>query len=418
MTTLRRLEALIFVGTMLAVGLGMAGCGVRNTAPTATLGSAVVIIGLMLVAAGLYQRLAMQVSAQVRHSDELRAQQEQTDIILHHSADGIVLTDPQARIIYVNPAWQRMTGYRAPDVIGKNPSILQSGETPRATYDAMWQTIMAGKIWRGVLHNKRRTGERFEAETTIAPVTDADGTIRHFVGIMRDVTEAHRQAAMRERFIANAAHDLANPIQTLQWQLPLLKMDAELADEQLDAIERQVERLDNLVQDLMALSRLDRGIIDPSADHLDLNAVVSGVVQAQHPLATRHEVRLDFRPDTSLAPLSGDRRHLERAIINLVVNAIHYTPSGGSVELKTLQANQEIMLTVEDTGQGIASDDLPHIFDRFYRGETARATAEGTGLGLAIVREVIAAHKGRIYVDSTPGVGTLFRIFLPIRPPH
>ena len=169
----------------------------------------------------------------------------------------------------------------------------------------------------------------------------------------------------------------------------------------------------SLVDDLLTISRVKR---QPATEFqtINLNTLVARNVDIQTDIARSKEITLSFNPTDSLPEIFAHPHFLDRVIINLVANAINYTPSGGSVQVTTELTDSFVVMTIEDTGIGIAADELPHIFERFYRSDTARQTANGTGLGLPIVREIVELHEGRIDVQSTPGEGTVFRVSLPI----
>jgi PAS domain S-box-containing protein len=341
---------------------------------------------------------------------QAEAEKRQSEMILQNVADGILFTDTNANILYANPAWEKMTGYTFSDVIGKNPSFLQSGATSSTLFKEMWDKIGHGELWTGVFHNRRKDGTIYQAESTIAPVTNALG-VSYFVEIQRDVTEQLELAEMKDRFMANLTHDLGNPVSVLKTSLFLIKRDEAHQVEYFQRIEREVNRLSEMISDLMTLTEMDRQAVKLNLAPLDINILIEQLVSQQKTLASEKGLTLTFEPTPEIRPVSGDVKQIERVIVNLIGNAINYTSRGGI----TICTNQDVSSTwfsIKDTGIGISGYDLPHIFDRFYRADTARAVSKGTGLGLPIVKEIVELHNGKITVQSTVGEGTEFTIYL------
>jgi PAS domain S-box-containing protein len=353
-----------------------------------------------------------------RHHAEsiLRTEKLQTELILDNVADAVLLSDTTPAIVYVNPAWEQLTGYKQAEVVGKNPSILHSSHTPKSTYDDLWQTIKQGEVWSGLIFNQRKDGSQYDALATIVPIVDVSGEIRNYVEVHRDVTEERQLNAMKEAFIANAAHDLGNPVAVLQTSLHLLKRNPAQIEKRVAIIENQVDRLFALVRDLLTVSRLDRKMMLPQLASLNINTLIATTLEAQQSLADELAQTLIFTPQLELPYARADAEQIERVIVNLVSNALRYTPSGGSIEIKTQQLDDNIVFSVKDNGIGIAPDDIPFIFDRFFRSSNAQATTHGTGLGLAIVKEIVQLHHGNIVAESKLGEGTTFSVYLPTMP--
>ena len=353
-----------------------------------------------------------------RKHAELVLQQEklQTELILKNIAGAVLLADRDGNVLYVNPGWEQVTGYKVDEVIGENLRILQSGRTPNSTYNDLWSTITAGEVWSGLLFNRRKDGVEYDAFSTIVPVLEADGTIRNYVEVHRDITQERKLIAMKEAFIANAAHDLGNPIAVLQTSLYLLKRNPAELEKRMGIIETQVERLFALIRDLLTVSRLDRQMMVLQVAPLDINTLVESVIEAQKALAEERGQRLTFIPHTPLPGILGDYEQLERVVVNLISNAMNYTPVGGQIEVKTQIEQSQVVIIIKDTGIGIAPTDMPQIFDRFFRSDNAKLTTHGTGLGLAIVQDIVKLHHGTITVESNLNTGTIFYVRLPIQP--
>lgn len=235
----------------------------------------------------------------------------------------------------------------------------------------------------------------------------------------RELTAANEQLAeldrLKSKFVSDVSHELRTPIANLKLYADLLERG--LPDKQAHyraVLKQQTQRLSQLVEDILDLSRLEIARREVLFGPVDLSAVIDQIVTAHQPRAEAAGLRLSFTVTDDLPPVRGDIHQLTQVMTNLIVNALNYTPQGW-VQVSMAAADGQIRVAVADSGQGIAPEDLPHIFDRFYRGREARKRdIPGTGLGLAIVKEIVEAHQGVITVDSRVNEGTTFRVDLPI----
>jgi PAS domain S-box-containing protein len=221
---------------------------------------------------------------------------------------------------------------------------------------------------------------------------------------------------LKSKFVSDVSHELRTPIANLKLYIDLLERGRPEKQAQYVAVlQQQVRRVAALVDDILDLSRLERRKEqDLTYRAVAFNDVVDQVVQAHQPRAEADGLTLTFEPAAHLPPISGDANQLAQVITNLIANALSYTVAGNIRVSTYLQANR-VCLCVADNGSGIPAEDLPHIFDRFYRGHLVlKNDIPGTGLGLAIVKEIVDLHQGSIEVDSQPGQGTIFRVWLPV----
>ncbi|MBZ0287379.1 MAG: HAMP domain-containing histidine kinase, partial [Anaerolineae bacterium] len=189
-------------------------------------------------------------------------------------------------------------------------------------------------------------------------------------------------------------------------------------EEKIQVIKEQTLRLEKLIQDVITMSRLENGALQVF-EPIDFNSVILDVEAKLHPTAERKNLNIRLNLDPTLPLLRADENEIWRLMANLYENALHYTPEHGSIILATRSGDQKIVAEVQDTGIGIGKDDLPHIFDRFYRADPARSLERGgTGLGLAIVKRIIELHGGEIAVESAEGKGSTFRVSLPLSEPR
>lgn len=233
--------------------------------------------------------------------------------------------------------------------------------------------------------------------------------------LLRDVTEMNRLQTMRRDFVANVSHELRTPLSTVKLlteTLLELRGNDEDAASFLRRIDAEVDAMSDLVRDLLELARLENQSERLVTKPVSVARLIDDVSQRMLPLAERQGVcLLGKSPDTELTVV-GDERRLHQALLNLVRNAIDHTPRGGEVRICGNASGGEVVLRVSDTGVGIHPDDLPRIWERFYKIDRARA-GEGTGLGLAIVKHIAQAHGGSVAASSEPGEGSTFEIWLP-----
>jgi PAS domain S-box-containing protein len=348
------------------------------------------------------------------------------------TAESIVLTDPDGTILHVNPAFEKVSGYTRQEVIGRNPRILKSGRHEAAFYHQLWDTIKKGEVWHGHLVNKRKDGSLFEEDATISPIRDSGGKIVNYMAIKLDVSrEVALEAQFRQsqkmdaigRLAGGVAHDFNNILQVITMQVEMTpaaeKLSPDVA-ESLREIRAAAERAANLTRQLLLFSRQQ---VMQKQD-VDLNDVVTNLSKMLHRIIGEDvQLQLSLHP----APLftHADAGMLDQVLLNLAVNARDAMPGGGRLLVATheIELDEEharlypeavpgryACLNVSDSGIGIPPDVMPRIFDPFF---TTKEAGKGTGLGLATVFGIVKQHGGWIKVQSTPGLGTHFQIFLP-----
>jgi two-component system, OmpR family, sensor kinase len=219
---------------------------------------------------------------------------------------------------------------------------------------------------------------------------------------------------MQRRFLADVSHELRTPLTVIKGNVGLVRKYG-VDEESLSSIENEVDRLTRMVGDLLLLAQAEAGAVPFDMATVQLDTILLEVFQQMHVLAGER-VRLQLT-EIDQIPVNGDHDRLKQVLVNLVGNAIQYTPPGGQVTLSLVRDEKQACLTVSDTGPGIPDEDLPHIFERFYRGEKSRTRNKsgGFGLGLSIAFWIVRNHGGTIEVESHEGQGTTFRVLLPIK---
>jgi signal transduction histidine kinase len=267
----------------------------------------------------------------------------------------------------------------------------------------------------------RKDGSIYDADFSIAPVCDASGKLRLLVGSIRDITPLKEAERAKDQFVSNVSHELRTPITSLKLNLNLLMRDPSRQGVYIGRLQREIDRLNDLIEDLLRLSRLEQGSIQLDLKPLDLNRMIGQFVEDRAPLAENRGLAFTSEPDMNIALVEGDAGLLEQALSVLVTNAFNYTPAGGTVTIRTQQKEDDrrrwVGFSVSDTGPGISPHEQPRLFQRFFRGEAGRKSgAPGTGLGLAIAKEIVQRHKGRLELqsDGIQGNGTTFSVWLPV----
>ncbi|MDX1623464.1 MAG: ATP-binding protein [Gemmatimonadota bacterium] len=347
------------------------------------------------------ERLADRIEAAIAERDRLEA-------VLDGMAEGVVVTDSAGRIDRANAALREMFGVDRPATGRTVLEALRHAEAAEAMR-------LAARDGEEIVREELRLTYPAERILTLhAAGLSAGGA----VGVFHDVTALKRAERVRREFVANVSHELRTPLATLAVHAE------EIADpatspggrrEGAEVLVRQVDRLAELVDDLLELSRIEAEEFFPRRETVDLAALADGLLAEWRPAAEEADIQLRREIEPGLV-VEAERTSLRRALANLLENAIKYSPEGAEVRLAAASTDGEVELAVADTGPGIAADDLPRIFERFYRVEKGRARGTGgTGLGLAIVKHVAEAHGGRVAVESAPGSGSTFRIVLPRR---
>lgn len=379
-------------------------------------------------------RLVPAIERELREAEERKArrkaeaQVQKLSTAVEQSATLVVIIDINGRIEYVNPAFTRVSGYLPDEIIGQPALILRPSGQSDEPLESLWRVVSMGGVWRGEMLSRKKSGEVYWSDVTASAIRNPAGEISQIMLVQEDITErkrlegelqhyAHLQELERFKaeFVANAVHDLSGPITVLSSRLYLMRRLPDKMPEHLPVLENQVRLLKDLVGDLRSLSEIDRGLVALELEETDLNELVRQAVETYHSVALAKQQSMDFLPDPELPLAMLDPRKFERIVINLITNAINYTPEGKAIQVHTDLEGNWCALTIADQGIGIARDDLPHVFERFYRTERARqAHSSGTGLGLSIVKELVTAHGGTIEVDSAVGQGSRFTVRLPL----
>ena len=331
--------------------------------------------------------------------------------ILTSMGEGVIATDMRQHILLVNHASAQLLGFHEGRVQGKLLwEVVRSELIIRATNEVV--DGAPGKHFQvGPL-----TGRHLEVTICTFP---QEGPPEGLVIVAHDATESVRYQELRKEFVANVSHELRTPLTAIKGFAETLR-DGAMEDpakgpEFLATIERHADQLTNLISDLLELSKLESHPDLPQCVPVDLGAASRRSVDLLTTAVQKKGHELSISVEPHLPFVIGNTSYLERAIGNLVENAIKYTPERGTIGIAVKTQGAYVVVEVADNGIGIPKDDIPRIFERFYRVDRSRSRdMGGTGLGLSIVKHVAQAHRGVVEVSSTPGEGTTFRLKIPI----
>jgi PAS domain S-box-containing protein len=346
--------------------------------------------------------------------------------VAQNTVNPVEITDVNGRIVYVNPAYEKASGYTKAELIGKNPNIFGSGKHPKSFWEKMWRTILSGEVWVGKIENRRKDGQPFFTQLLISPIVGSGGKIVGFFGVHRDISEQkfleeHLMQAQKLESIgtlaAGLAHEVGNPLTSISSLVQVLQRSTEdeFTREKLELIRHQITRISKIIRDLVDFSRPSKYEIKPT----DINKSVEealGIVKVGKK-AKGVDFRLDLKENLPALPLVADQ--IEQVFINILLNALDaISEKGGSgetwqgeISVRTSMNEENVMVTIEDNGKGIPERDLSKVFEPFF---TTKNLGEGTGLGLWVSYGIVKSFGGDLQVESQLGEGSKFTITLPI----
>jgi len=352
---------------------------------------------------------------------------------VEQAAESVVITDTKGSMVYVNPAFEKATGYARAEAMGQTPRLLKSGQHDPSFYQQLWDTVQPGEAWTGHFINKRKDGTTFEEEATISPIRDAQNAIINYVAVKRDVTrEVQLETQFRQTqkmeaigtLAGGIAHDFNNILGAMSGFTYLLREDTEgnpTAKECVAEIQSAINRAKDLVQQILTFSRQR----EQSRRVIQLESVVKETMKfLRASLPAYVQIDLQLAPDTPA--VLADPTQIYQVVLNLGTNALHAMEASGgrlTVSLAPFLPDERFMaahpefralpyarLTVADTGHGMDAKTLERIFEPFF---TTKPVGKGTGLGLAVVHGIIKSHDGVITVESQVGQGTTFCLYFP-----
>jgi PAS domain S-box-containing protein len=375
----------------------------------------------------------MSITRDISERKQAEAERERLMSAIEQASETIVITETDGTIQYVNPAFEKTTGHTCREAVGENPRILKSGFHDRGFYQDLWNTITAGKTWKGRMVNRRKDGSIYTEEASISPVLNESGTIVNYVGVKRDITkeiDLEKRVAHSQRIEAigalagGIAHDFNNLL------FPIIGMSEMLLEdippetfhhEHVEVIYNAARRAGDLVKQILSFSRQSKYQKTP----VQIQQILKEALKlSRATIPSDIEIHPDIQNDCGL--VMADPTQIHQIAINLITNAYHAVEAAGgaiSVSLKEIEPSTDelsgistepgkyALLTVSDTGQGIDPSVMNRIFEPYF---TTKAQGKGSGLGLSVVYGIIKEHGGDIRVYSDVGKGATFHVYLPL----
>jgi PAS domain S-box-containing protein len=368
-----------------------------------------------------------------------RAQEEITRLatVVKQAVEAIFITDLDGKILYANPATEKITGYLREEIIGKTPRFLKSDQHDARFYQNLWETLKRGKTWHGRFINRRKDGSLYEEDAIISPIRNAEGEVINYVAIKHDVSrEVQLEAQFRQAqkmeaigtLAGGIAHDFNNILMAVFACAGILRNELGAGEhrEMVEEILKSANRAKDLVQQILTFSRQR----EQKREIIQIEPIVKEATKllvSSKPV----DITVHLKQAPNLPPVLADSTQVYQIVMNLTTNAVHAMEGQSgqlSIELSVftpdeqdLQTNPKfrptsyVRLSVADTGHGMEAQTLERIFDPFF---TTKMMGKGTGLGLAVVHGIVQNHEGVITVDSRPGLGSIFNIYLPAQPRH
>lgn len=347
-----------------------------------------------------------------KQMNEIHENQQKLTGVLTNMVSGVMLINPNGRIALVNPAMEQIIGAKASDLTGK--LHIEAGKNIGLSQ------LIARSLSQGIkIHDE--VSIYFPKERILdahfAPLIGVNGDINGVITVLHDITDIRRLEKIRSEFVANVSHELKTPVTSLKGFAETL-LDGAMYDEELcrsflQIIYDESDRLHRLIADILHLSKIEQHQLPLHPEILNIVDIINETVETLQEEVNKKDIEIKL-PDSEELYMEAEKDRIRQIILNLVANAITYTPEHGTIEIKVEEIDNKVKMIVKDTGIGIAKKDLPRIFERFYRVDKARSrNSGGTGLGLAIVKHLVESHHGSIEVQSREGKGTQFTITLP-----
>jgi two-component system phosphate regulon sensor histidine kinase PhoR len=355
--------------------------------------------------ANAFEAVVLELQNQVRTFEQERRKLE---AVLEQLNDGVVIVDQNGLIQMINPAAKRIFNIEGVDAVGQSLAIV-----------ARHHDIVT--LWKTALGSEPDEINSIEIATDKIVLQAFGISLSESIPgssllVFHDVTRIRHLETVRRDFISNISHELRTPLASLKALTETLQdgalEDKKVADHFLNRMEIEVDSVSLIVQELLELSRIESGRVPLNLESVDPCELINAAVERLRLQAESSGLELNIICPDNLPHVLADHTRLEQVLVNLLHNAIKFTPSGGSITIKSQENDEEIHFSVSDTGAGISSDDFPRIFERFYKADRARAGG-GTGLGLAISKHLVEAHNGEIWAESVEGQGSIFTFSVP-----
>jgi len=338
--------------------------------------------------------------------------------VIEQTINPIQITDALGKMVYVNPAFEKASGYSKEELIGQNPHIFASGRHAPEFWSGMWKHILSGKVWIGRVENQRKDGLPFHSELVISPIIEASGAVVGFLGAHRDITE---QIILEEQLVrsqrmesigtlaAGIAHEVGNPLTAISSLVQVLQRNVQdqFASDKLSLINSQISRIAKIIRDLVDFSRPSTHIAKPT----NLNQILTDALNIVKYGKKVKDITFELMLQETLPSIRVVPDQIVQVFINILMNAVDSLDgNSGKIVLVSRATDFSIEVDISDSGNGISEDAVEKIFEPFY---TTKGVGKGTGLGLWVSYGIVKSFDGTIDVSSEPGKGSRFTVRLP-----
>ncbi len=336
------------------------------------------------------------------------------------SVQAVAITDPEGKIVYVNPAWSQLNGYLFAEVNGQTHRILKSADTREELFAQMYQAIMAGNAFKTEdIFNIRKDGTKYQAALTIVPIRE-DGKVIFYVGLSEDITQRKEVDKAKTEFVSLASHQLRTPLSAIRWysEMLLSKYVGELNEKQRQYVQEIYHgniRMVDLVNALLNTSRIDLGTFAVEPEPVSLIEIAESVLSELTPQIIERKQEIEKVFQAAPAVYNADPKLIRIVFQNLLSNSVKYTQVGGKIGVEISTKGSDLYLSVWDNGYGIPRHQQSQMFQKLFRADNVRQKdTEGTGLGMYIIKAIVESAKGRIWFDSEENKGTKFHVLMPL----
>lgn len=355
-----------------------------------------------------------------RQVEQLRVEKARVETIIENSPNGVLILDPDMRVLVSNRALSNLVGLPPEQIRGRHcAEVLR---LQNATGDHL---CLSGRplppptgVWYGEGDIVRPGRRRVTVGITYSPLFDRNGNLLNIIATLTDITRYREAEELKSTFISVISHELKTPVSLIKgYASTLAREDAPLSPEMVREygriIEEESNRLNDLINNLLDASRIQAGALQLDIEDVSLPRVAETAVERFRTQSPSHRLELDFPAD--LPPVRGDEKRIRQVLDNLLSNAIKYSPGGGTIRVGAWRDDHRVIGYVADTGIGIPPEEHKNVFERFYRVESGlRRGTQGVGLGLYLVKAIVEAHGGEVWLQSEPGKGTTFFFSLPV----
>ncbi|AXS39852.1 PAS domain S-box protein [Breoghania sp. L-A4] len=342
----------------------------------------------------------------------------QAQSVFENIGDAIVITDSENKVVQVNPAYTRITGFGAHDVIGQTRRISRTESLDHDFFATIWESLTENGIWSGEVWDARKNGEIFPAWMTTTELTSDTGEVTNYISTFRDITESKKVERIKQEFVSTVSHELRTPVTSIKGSLGILQSGAfgplpEKAAKMLTLAANNCDRLILLINDILDMAKIESGTVGFKMKPVNLNAFLDEAIASCQHYGEDRDIRIKRTGAALSALLLADKGRLVQVMANLMSNAVKFSPDGGTVRVSTKRLDGAIRISVSDDGPGIPPAFHSQLFEKFTQSDASDGRSRGgTGLGLSIAKAIVDMHGGSIHFVTQEGKGTTFNVDL------